>query len=382
MSPTDGSYPVDVQSKLYVTLSGPVDPASVNRAHLVLSSLGVPVASRLSYDDTQHVITVDPMGLLHGETYVLDVSGLRDSDGHEVPAASTSFRTWVNPLAQFSETGSVAEQEGVAFIDVHDQFDALGRAARSRLFSQDHVLLNYTLTNYTADGRRLDVDYSNAGDIFGYTVQMLRADGRPLDSVPYQAAGPDGQWFTADDIEASYGFEERWTYTSSGVLATYLYHGLGGCCNDFFQRYRYNDDGTVAALDTYDQAGPDGVWGTDDDVLGDTEAYAYDDLGRITHSSDYSRGDVDSAPNVQAEYAYGANDRVSTITMTAVGLNPSIQTFHYDASGNVIRLDTTNTEQFGGVPEVVTTYDDFDNRIRKSAGVPGDITIWTYDRTR
>jgi hypothetical protein len=153
------------------------------------------------------------------------------------------------------------------------------------------------------------------------------------------------------------------------------------CCVDFFERDIYNDDGTLAEADDYDEAGPDGLWGTADDVQEDAFVYAYDEVGRLVSVKEYPGGDKNAAPDWQQTSVYGANDRIESITTIRLGsATPSVQTFRYDARGNAISW--VSSDPFDGTWTSRTTYDDNDNVIRMEESTTGELQVLDFDTAR
>jgi hypothetical protein len=82
-----------MQSTIQVAFDGALDPASVTRANIRVLSQGIPVPTRLSYDDAAHVVTIDPMGNLSYEnSYTLSISGVASAGHRPVVAQQTRLQ--------------------------------------------------------------------------------------------------------------------------------------------------------------------------------------------------------------------------------------------------------------------------------------------------
>lgn len=177
-----------------------------------------------------------------------------------------------------------------------------------------------SINSVTYSGAGPDGIWGNEDDVMQGYMKILPSQGilAPLhntvdpaidiyDSMPrvgtmiaYSNPGPDGQWFSSDDVESTY-----YVITQA------------------------NDNGqTISRLCPYN-AGPDGILHTADDVFSSYEVNGYDARGRIILRK--MNGQV--GPDGQR---FTADDTFMTM-----------QTITRDANGRIMRIDTTR--DFGGV---------------------------------
>jgi hypothetical protein len=117
-------------------------------------------------------IIVKPIGLAHGVTYTLVVSGLVDSSGRAVAPYQSTFATWVNPALTYRHTyrydGSIAGRDETTF-------NENGFATR--------------LVSYGDAGP--DGKWRTADDgVSYYSTYDLRPDGQSNRDTSYNAPGP------------------------------------------------------------------------------------------------------------------------------------------------------------------------------------------------
>jgi hypothetical protein len=381
VTPDDGAQRVDVLDQVKITFDGAIDPASITRAHVVLTSWGVPVGSSMSYDDTTHRITLKPIdihgGLVHGTTYTLKISGLVDSFGRAVTPFQSSFSTWLNPARSDKQVDHDPESGA---IDWHGKsfFDGDGHLVR--------------LVGYSGAGA--DGKWGTADDVVNsYSRYDLRPDGLMSGEHDYYEPGADGIWFTADDVLSNYATQ---TYTPAGAPLVWTWHYVDpqaeACCATSYA-YGYDDSGVLVST-TDRNPGPDGILGTaDDDIYGQTEDH--DALGRWVGSTNSHAGVVtsyvvrtwrsDSRIDCTTSYSLGADGLPHTADDTIT----SIHTYTYDKRGNVIRY----TRWFDAGPDGVWRtaddtpiaytrywYDDNDNLVKSIAYEgPGRDGVWFTD---
>jgi hypothetical protein len=368
-TPADAATQVDVQSALKIIFDSSLAPASVDRTHVTLFAQGVPVATKVSYDDATRTITVDPMGLTYGLTYTLAVSGLVDAKGSVVADRKAMFSTWVNGetygVELFVHTGVFPAVSTTALVDA---LDSSGRVSGQN----------------QADSAGADGLWSTADDVLEYYVRQTHTADGQLASESGFSAGPDGLMFTADDIES---IDQTRTYSLTGAPLTA--HNLaqesplrpGTFVDEVFTTYAYAENGTVFSEVTSVDKGPDGVWGTADDTIGWAEFFTYDSMGRVVLDS-YSwqpgpDGHWGTADDVIAPYTlhlYRSDGRLDRLEYRRAGADgiPStaddtlsaFDLYSYDAAGNVSQIIQTGPDQAppGGLYST-TTYDSHNNRI-------------------
>jgi hypothetical protein len=235
-APADGAMGVDLHGTLQVTFDGALDPASVTPDHVHLLRYGYVRPVTVSYDDTTHVVTATtPGGLRHNTPYTLVVSGVHDAAGRTVADASATFSTWVN--AKTSETN--VDDSG---IDVQYILDAAGHTVQATYKDSSGAVAWYTTYERTD----------------GQTNERLTT------AKKWGGPGPDGQWFTADDVLA---FQEDDTYEANGALSSR--HGsqdqsAAPTLPEWRLTYAYDAQGTPADVE-YVAGGDDLVLGTGDD---------------------------------------------------------------------------------------------------------------------
>ncbi|MCB1836342.1 MAG: hypothetical protein KDH99_01865, partial [Alcanivoracaceae bacterium] len=149
------------------------------------------------------------------------------------------------------------------------------------------------------DGLPFSAD-DKPGCSLGYQVAVLDGADNRGQVVTYDAAGPDGLWFTADDRVKNYTLV---TYNGTGVgVASVLYNGDGAdniwfTADDDVQLHtltKLGDDFKPRYTATYNNRGVDSTWFTADDVVQSWTYYGYDANGNnilvATHASKGSDG--------------------------------------------------------------------------------------------
>lgn len=250
-TPADGATKVDIRPTFTVAFDGPLDPASVSAAHVTVTSTGFTIPATLAYDDATHTVTVTPRTLKHATNYTLTISGLTNTSGLPVADAHATFATWVNPAIGTPDTPPVSG--------------------------------NTTLLD--------SIDFE--GNPVSTYVHTEVIDGRVAKRTTFDAPGPDGVWFTADDVPF---FEYSYTYDANGNLASNLgrYPGLTPAMVaagfvDWRIEYQYDATGLLSLRKkTTGNPDGDGVIDTPDDEV-EYAAFTYDASGRMLHTL-YSRG--------------------------------------------------------------------------------------------
>jgi len=378
-SPADMSTQIDVQSTLSVSFDQALAPASVTRAHVRLVAQGVPVATKVTYDDAKHSVRIDPMGLDYGRTYTLTVSGLVDANGKTVADRHAVFTTWYNGEASGVSLTFTGWDTSTVYRAQVDTFDASG---------------NPTGSDFSNDAGP-DATWGTADDVlFGsYATDTYRNDGQLASEASF-SAGTDGAWHTADDVSTPV---KTRTFLPNGALSTETIISAtdpdgGNLDSETYTTYSYDADGTRKTAVTATGKGADGVWGTADDVIGWGITYTYDDLGRLekrqyasSPGADGLWGTADDVTYEHAQYFYLASGRLDRVEFYDRGSHSgtpgapdnvlsSVGTCSYDAANNLVQYKY-------GAPGVdnggytLTTYDAHNNRLTlklyDSAGADG-----------
>lgn len=273
ITPADGARRIEVSSVFVVQFSEPVDPGTVNRTTVSLRAasdpVGAAVATRLAWNEAARSVTVTPVeALAWASTFELLVDGVRDRAGHAAPPARARVSTYENPLVR-----AIAYRNSQVSHHTRTDLDPQGRLVRSvwygaagpdgRWFSPDDVPMRWTaFVGLAGAGGRRAIDFANPGE--------------------------DGQWLTADDAVQSWSEERR----DAGGRIVRWSHFTGPGADRVWQTADdeahmivvtdYDDAGREVRRVTYlglggdglpgtadDGAGPDGAWGTPDDQAWD-----------------------------------------------------------------------------------------------------------------
>lgn len=190
--------------------------------------------------------------------------------------------------------------------------DASGRVALGRAvnFPYSDTLLEYEGASEGAilvlpclDPGSDDMPFTaddQPGCTAGYQVVVLDGEDNRGQVVTYDAAGPDGLWFTADDRVKNYTLL---TYNGTGVgVASVVYNGKGSdnlwfTEDDAVQLHtltQLGDDYKPRYTATYNAYGGDSNWFTADDVVQSWTYYGYDAEGNnilvATHTNKRNDG--------------------------------------------------------------------------------------------
>jgi hypothetical protein len=225
-------------------------------------------------------------------------------------------------------------------------------------------------------------------------MQSLDAQGYPQEYAKYEGMGPDGKWFTADDLSTAYeklisqtGYTWRYAeYIDPGADGTwrtdddpvYMYSDE---IYDDAQRvteyavYKAGPDGKISSDDTafyhtkinyttdgkiereiYSSGmGQDGKWFTADDNNLQYSDYSYDASGRKVKESEYSKGFYDSGPGPNGQW-FDSDD-----------IPAYYYTYEYDTKGNVSKQIKNDRNAQGGYTSYTTTYTyEYDSSGRKT----------------
>lgn len=154
------------------------------------------------------------------------------------------------------------------------------------LHTTDDVLERYTDYYYDLEGREVkNVTYINEGAngdwfdnddvILGYLTWQYTVSRKIR--IRYTGTGPDGFWFTADDLPTNI-----WVYDldSDGneTKFTYYFPGLDDLPltpDDVVYEYRVseNDNGVLSKSTSYRDPGMDGIWFNDNDIRSEMKKY-------------------------------------------------------------------------------------------------------------
>jgi hypothetical protein len=311
ITPADGELHVSVLARVTLLFSGSLDPSSVTDAsvRLVPPNATVAMPAVVTYDDSTHTITLAPKtalvnatsgfyALQNGDVYRVAASGLRAADATPIPDIASSFTTIF---------GAMIEEHSIDGPTTSDWWagtaDAIGRPARNTFLgisNDPHHIVAYTSYVYrypTDAGTYRAITYGRSGpDGVWYTaddlIQMYEdrdwSHGRRR-VIYYSGPGPDMIWQTPDDaINTFLGYYEV-TATPEGLEAVSTHYaslGPDGAAftSDDVVRERSVSTWTASSgrRVTYSSAGPDATWGTSDDVIGSVFDSVRDSLGRVT----------------------------------------------------------------------------------------------------
>ena len=110
-----------------------------------------------------------------------------------------------------------------------------------------------------------------------YTLDTMGHIGR---YVTFTAAGPDGNWFTADDVAQGHS---EYFFNAAGLQVEYRSYDAGPdtIWNNgddrivYLAKYEVDSMGRPTGYTSSQGAGPDAMWGTADDMLTSVQTYTY-----------------------------------------------------------------------------------------------------------
>lgn len=308
-NPADKAVKVSVTTDIKIVFSEPLDPATVTTS--TFSIAGV-VGARVTIDDRTHTVTIRPSeSLSFGVTYQITCAGVKDKAGNEMQKTTLTFSTY-----KMSEAKSV--------------------------FYRDGLVSNYWMATYDIDGR------------------LIRwADNR--------TPGPDGVWFTSDDVAGRHYYN---TWDGRGNLTRevdYSNNGPDGISwtaddgVDGYQVRHFDENNNLSERLSYFDPGPDNLWFTPDDKKGSDYKVFYDTNGKLIRAVDGSVGsDGVYADMWHASYGYDAwGNRTRETFHTQAGADSawftdddevlSYKAYVYDANGNIIReINSTGSRGLDG----------------------------------
>lgn len=290
-TPADLATKVGVLSKLTFVFDEALAPETVTEASIGVTYIqtGYPASIKgtVTYDDASHTATFTPaLPLVRGIQYAVHVAGtVTDAAGNAFSGADQTFLTTVN-----YETKSIYYN-------------------------------------------------SNTGQVAQWYGYELDANGRLNKYLYYSATGPDGNWFTVDDV---IGGHYEYTYLANGQPADERYFGVGpdGLWNtaddviQSFYRYTYDTSGRQLERTRSDAPGPDAMWGTADDPVALLSTYVY--TGNVTRQTSFSNPGVDTIWRT-------ADDRASS---------------YYESTYNQQGLRTKQVRYLTGADQIPKTGDD------------------------
>jgi hypothetical protein len=206
-------------------------------------------------------------------TITFDGRWITGEETHTGPGADGQWNTADDVITHFHRYEYDARHRMVR----NAELDA---GADQRADTGDDVVLDYTKLGYDAQDRY-------AQQVFVSAVGVDGVAGTSDDGI-----GPDGMWFTADDVPTAYythGYDDAAmqrsgsTYLSPGPDHTWM------TADDVVSsRWVSNLDSRrlITAGTYYSAAGPDGVWGTSDDVISGYTTYQRDSDGLETNNTD------------------------------------------------------------------------------------------------
>lgn len=241
----------------------------------------------------------------------------------------------------------------------------------------------YNIRYFDADGRRTrDVVWEMTGSDIGgpdvdmvesywaYTWEPVREDRH---SVRYEGPGPDGDWFTDDDLAARAGTVRRWDLLDRPTLEAEYDNGdtdrrgpdlMFGTSDDrarSWETWDYADDGSYCHV-RRESPGADELWddvgcgeGVVDDTIAWVRRYTADDAGRIVQWGLYVHPADDGE--------WGTEDDALDCSDAECGWRTPVDGDRY--------LERTTTDD--GDDDTWFTDDDAIDRARLRAGEPGRV---------
>ncbi len=337
-----------------------------------------PVDGTAQWDASTRTLTFSPARpLARGASYTLMMSGIRDLNGATLTDMTVSFDTVSNPVAV--ET-TYLESGEVEFYMAND-LDPRGRVLRSRKYTSagpdgvwhtdDDVLGLYVANQYDSNdllseqtiigGPGPDNVWLNEDDLIA-TLYRYETDQRHLTRlVIVTAAGGDGLWRTDDDLVERYW---AFRYNTQGTLVRLgQYSGAGpdgmfftvddiAASNSIVWQADTDATGRDARITAYYDSGVDGIWETPDDTV----AWR-DDI--IQNAADFTSTTVRYIPGNDGKW-FTDDDVVANYVMEK-----------YDASGRLLNSDYAVSPGADGV--WFTGDDAFNSKFRQSYADDGSL---------
>lgn len=265
-TPANSATNVGLLSSLDVTVAQKLDPVTVNGSTVTLfgrnnlTSRVFRAQGSVSYDPATGKVTFTLIQKLEPNcSYILKLSGFKDTDGNTVADKSVFFSTFIpqSSRAVWYAADGTMEQYATYL------FDNSGTNTRS--------------TIYNSPGSD-NIWFTTDDQVASYFDAIYEPGGKKV--VSHTNAGPDGIWFTADDPVDTY-YVQRYSDTKDTAIS---YNGSGPdeiwfTADDTVARYTdtiYNPDGLVSKLVEYYNPGADGIWFSADDPYGAYSTFLYD----------------------------------------------------------------------------------------------------------
>lgn len=183
----------------------------------------------------------------------------------------------------------------------------------------------YQTTTYDANNRPLSwAVYDNPGpdgvwftpdDVYNYySTSLYDADGRLARRAISLGVGPDGIPFTADD-----SYNILVSQTSSDGGSSTVTQTAGNAVH--YLTYSYDAQGNLVRYVAYNDPGPDGVWFNADDKISNYSAFSLNSAGKPERRTDYYGG-----PGPDGVW-FTDDDTIN-----------AYYDYTYDATGNQVRL--------------------------------------------
>jgi hypothetical protein len=140
-----------------------------------------------------------------------------------------------------------------------EQYDAQGQLVRSALID---ALGRDGVAGTADDGIGPDGTWFTGDDVpYAWYAKAFDATTQTGSGGTYTGPGPDGVWFTADDIAYSHYAQ---TYDARRLLTSVITYDARDAITAY-STYHYDADGLYTDLTSYATPGPDRVWQTADD---------------------------------------------------------------------------------------------------------------------
>ena len=310
VNPADKAIRVSATTDIKIVFSEPLDPATVTTSTFSIDGI---VGARLSIDDRTHTVTIRPSEpLLFDATYKLTCAGVKDKAGNEMQKTTLTFSTYKKAVAKY-----VGYTNG--------------------------LVSNYSMATYDIDGR------------------LIRWAG-------YTDPGPDGAWFTTDDVA---GRHDSNIWDERGNLIRQVYYvnngadGVSWTADDGVDGYlvkHFDENNNLFEQLSYFDPGPDNLWFTSDDKKGSGYKAFYDANGKLLRAVsggiDSNGIYVDDKWHASYDYEVKGNRTRETFHRQAGGdgiwftdddeVSP-YTAYVYDVNGNIIReIDYTGSHGLDG----------------------------------
>lgn len=169
-----------------------------------------------------------------------------------------------------------------------------GAGADGQWLTADDDISSYATATYTPEGFvETQANFTGPGadgvfmtddDVGSYWAYVVDAGGRTIEQSRYTDNGTDGVWFTADDV-----LNQKQIHEWEGEdLKRIVYYDPADTVIRIYAWLERNEHLQQTRTANFAAPGPDGEWGTSDDVIDNSDIFAYESNGGSTLWRDFN----------------------------------------------------------------------------------------------